>query len=72
MNPFVLYFYGDAGTPHRKTPFDMSTERAIQNRVFALFRDELKYDYLVAWTDRSNNNIEETLLMPRLLLSAIA
>ncbi len=38
-------------------------ERATQNRVIALFRDELDYDYLGDRTDRdSNNNIEEELL----------
>ena len=39
------------------------TERATQNRVIDLFRDELDYHYLGDWTDRSNNsNIEEGLL----------
>ena len=38
-------------------------ERATQNRVVALFRDELKYRYLGDWTDRDgNSNIEESLL----------
>lgn len=38
-------------------------ERATQNRIIALFRDELKYDYLGDWTDREgNSNIEEGLL----------
>jgi type I restriction enzyme R subunit len=38
-------------------------ERATQNRIVALFRDELHYDYLGDWTDRPNNsNIEEGLL----------
>jgi type I restriction enzyme R subunit len=38
-------------------------ERATQNRVIALFRDELGYRYLGDWTDRSDNsNIEEGLL----------
>jgi len=38
-------------------------ERATQNRVIALFRDELGYRYLGDWTDRDgNSNIEETLL----------
>jgi type I restriction enzyme, R subunit len=39
------------------------TERATQNRVIALFRDELGYDYLGNWQDRPNNsNIEDSLL----------
>ena len=38
-------------------------ERATQNRVIALFRDELKYQYLGDWTDRvGNSNVDETLL----------
>jgi type I restriction enzyme R subunit len=38
-------------------------ERASQNRLIALFRDELRYRYLGDWTDREgNSNIEETLL----------
>ncbi|HXB68350.1 MAG TPA: HsdR family type I site-specific deoxyribonuclease [Candidatus Acidoferrales bacterium] len=42
-------------------------ERATQNRVIALFRDELHYRYLGDWTHRDNNsNIEETLLTPYL------
>jgi type I restriction enzyme R subunit len=39
-------------------------ERVTQNRVIALFRDELKYRYLGDWTDRpDNSNIEEKLLI---------
>ena len=39
------------------------TERATQNRVIALFQDELGYDFLGDWTDRpDNSNIEEKLL----------
>ena len=38
-------------------------ECATQNRVIALFRDELGYRYLGEWTDRQDNsNIEEGLL----------
>ena len=38
-------------------------ERATQNRVIALFRNELGYRYLDDWTYRAgNNNIEEGLL----------
>ncbi|MHB8413783.1 MAG: type I restriction endonuclease subunit R [Acidiferrobacteraceae bacterium] len=38
-------------------------ERATQNRVIALFRNELGYRYLGDWTDReANSNIEEGLL----------
>src|SRR6185437_2658564 len=38
-------------------------ERATQNRIIALFRDELDYRYLGDWTDRDgNSNIEEELL----------
>jgi len=45
-------------------------ERATQNRVIALFRDELHYRYLGAWTDRDeNSNIETHLLTPFLIRS---
>ncbi|MET2523295.1 HsdR family type I site-specific deoxyribonuclease [Ralstonia pseudosolanacearum] len=38
-------------------------ERATQDRVIALFRDELNYRYLGDWTERSgNSNIEADLL----------
>ena len=40
-------------------------ERETQNRVIALFCDELRYRYLGDWTDRAgNSNIEEGLLTP--------
>jgi len=38
-------------------------ERATQDRVIALFREELGYRYLGDWSDRAgNSNIEEALL----------
>lgn len=37
-------------------------ERATQNRVAALFRDQLGYRHLGDWTDRNNSNVEEALL----------
>ena len=38
-------------------------ERATQNRVITLFRDQLDYRYIGDWTDRcGNSNIEEDLL----------
>ena len=43
------------------------SERATQDRVIALFRDELKYRYLGDWTDRDgNSNVEEGLLSAQL------
>jgi len=44
-----------------------STERQTQDRVIALFRDELKYDYLGDRSDRGNSNIEEKQLACYLL-----
>ncbi len=36
-------------------------ERASQNRIVVLFRDQLGYEYLGNWEDRAgNSNIEET------------
>src|SRR5580692_11431513 len=44
------------------------TERATQNRVIALFRDELSYRYLGDWIDRDeNSNIEEEILTAYLM-----
>ena len=43
-------------------------ERATQNRVITLFRDELGYRYLGEWSDREgNSNVEEGLLSAWLL-----
>ena len=43
-------------------------ERATQNRVIALFRDELDYRYLGDWSKRSgNSNVEEEPLQRYLL-----
>jgi type I restriction enzyme R subunit len=48
-------------------------ERATQNRVITLFRDELGYRYLGDWTDRDgNSNIEERLLSAWLTKSGYA
>ena len=44
--------------------FVASPERVTQNRVIALFRNELHYTYLGDWTERQDNsNIEEELLI---------
>ncbi|WP_243363045.1 type I restriction endonuclease subunit R [Fundidesulfovibrio terrae] len=43
------------------------SERVTQNRVIALFRDELGYSYLGDWSDREGNtNVEEGLLTAHL------
>ena len=42
-------------------------ERATQNRIITLFREELGYRYLGDWTDRApNSNIEEKILTQHL------
>jgi type I restriction enzyme R subunit len=46
------------------------SERQTQQRVIALFQDELHYRYLGDWLDRRNSNIEEGLLSPGLLPAA--
>lgn len=44
-------------------------ERATQNLVVKLFREQLGYDYLGNWEDRPNNrNVEEKLLRTALHL----
>jgi type I restriction enzyme R subunit len=44
------------------------SERQTQNRLIALFRDELGYEYLGNWSDRpGNSNIEASLLTAYLL-----
>ena len=37
-------------------------ERVTQDRIIKLFKDQLKYEYLGNWTDRTNKNIEPNLL----------
>lgn len=37
-------------------------ERATQDRIITLFRDELAYQYLGNWSDRENSNIDDELL----------
>lgn len=39
-----------------------ASERATQNRVVALFREQLDYTHLGDWSDRNNSNIEEARL----------
>ena len=49
------------------------TERATQDRVIALFRDELRYRYLGDWSDRpANSNIDEPLLTAYLATAGYA
>ncbi len=38
------------------------SERATQDRVIALFRDQLDYRFMGDWSDRANHQIEERLL----------
>jgi len=33
------------------------TERATQNRIITLFRDELRYHYLGDWSDRDRKSV---------------
>jgi type I restriction enzyme, R subunit len=42
------------------------TERATQNRVVALFRDELGYRTLGDWSDSANSNIDDDILTAHL------
>ncbi len=43
------------------------SEQATQDRVIALFREELGYRFLGNWSDRAgNSNIEEALLTAHL------
>jgi type I restriction enzyme R subunit len=56
-----------AATPYRRDASAMSQisqpERATQQRVIALFRDELGYRFLGDWTDRlRNSNVEPSLV----------
>lgn len=44
-------------------------ERATQNRVIELFRDQLGYEYLGNWEDRENNSNIEVALVKRYLSS---
>jgi type I restriction enzyme R subunit len=47
----------------KSTPKIGQPERATQDRIIALFRDELKYRYLGDWSDRpGNSNIDEALM----------
>lgn len=41
-------------------------ERATQDRVIALFREELGYVFLGDWSERTNSNVEESLLTANL------
>lgn len=46
-------------------------ERATQNRVIGLLRDELGYRFLGSWADRQNSNVEEKLLSDWLMKRGI-
>ncbi len=71
MEPNFVHRQGQNAAPlshvNRAATSQMSNlgkpERETQNRVVALFRDELAYRYLGDWSDRSANaNVEEKLL----------
>lgn len=65
FDQFMLRAIPDFGSKRKKrmTTFGQ-TERATQNRVIALFRDERGYRYPGDKTDLANNsNIEEVLLL---------
>jgi type I restriction enzyme, R subunit len=48
-----------ANSPFSTFNSPLQNERATQERVIGLFREELGYRYLGDWTDRdSNSNIE--------------
>ena len=48
------------------------SERETQNRIIALFRDELGYRYLGDWSDREgNSNIEEAKHTAKLRIAVI-
>ncbi|MBN1663905.1 MAG: HsdR family type I site-specific deoxyribonuclease [Deltaproteobacteria bacterium] len=58
-SPFTIH--NSPFTIHNSTIGNL--ERATQNRVIALFQNELKYRYLGNWEERENNsNVEEEIL----------
>jgi type I restriction enzyme R subunit len=50
--------------PYKSMSTISKPERVTQERVIALFRDQLRYDFLGDWTERQNSNIEEEFLRP--------